>query len=168
MGVSKNRGTPKSSLLIGLFHYFHHPFWGVKSPYFWFNTHMQQKLPKTLSRNQHCNQEAIPQKKKVRLVFKPPILKKPFVTDCPLFQGETPNPPTENEAGKRSLCISLTNQWKVKANKCGCNNRFSRCFFAKGGYTPTWGKKNTTLSIVSSNKKQKFRQKKSTHTHTHW
>ncbi len=23
-----------------VFHYFLHPFWGVKSPYFWFNTHM--------------------------------------------------------------------------------------------------------------------------------
>jgi len=33
MGVSKNRGTPKSSILIGVFHYFHHPFWGY--PYFW-------------------------------------------------------------------------------------------------------------------------------------
>ena len=21
-------------------HYFHHPFWGVTTPYFWFNTHM--------------------------------------------------------------------------------------------------------------------------------
>ena len=30
---------PKSSILIGVFHYFHHPFWGF-SPYFWFNTHM--------------------------------------------------------------------------------------------------------------------------------
>ena len=35
MGVSENRGTPKSSILIGVFHYFHHPFWGVKYPYFW-------------------------------------------------------------------------------------------------------------------------------------
>ena len=25
---------PKSSILIGVFHYFHHPFWG-KHPYFW-------------------------------------------------------------------------------------------------------------------------------------
>ena len=24
-----------------VFHYFHHPFWGVKSPYFWFNIHMK-------------------------------------------------------------------------------------------------------------------------------
>ena len=32
LGVSKNRGTTKSSILIGLswiFHYFHHPFWGT-------------------------------------------------------------------------------------------------------------------------------------------
>ena len=28
MGVSKNNGTPKSPILIGVFHYFHHPFWG--------------------------------------------------------------------------------------------------------------------------------------------
>ena len=31
MGVSKNSGTPKSSILIffnRVFHYFHHPFWG--------------------------------------------------------------------------------------------------------------------------------------------
>ena len=27
MGVSKNNGTPKSSILIGVYHYFHHPFW---------------------------------------------------------------------------------------------------------------------------------------------
>ena len=25
-------------------HYFHHPFWGVKSPYFWFNTFFQLGL----------------------------------------------------------------------------------------------------------------------------
>ena len=29
MGVSKNNGTPKSSILIGFSHYFHHPFWGT-------------------------------------------------------------------------------------------------------------------------------------------
>ena len=34
MGVSKNRGTPKSSHFNRVFHYFHHPFWGF-SPYFW-------------------------------------------------------------------------------------------------------------------------------------
>ncbi len=34
MGVSKNNGTPKSSILIG-FSIVNHPFWGVKSPYFW-------------------------------------------------------------------------------------------------------------------------------------
>ena len=33
MGVSKNRGTPKSSILIG-FSIIHHPFWGF-SHYFW-------------------------------------------------------------------------------------------------------------------------------------
>ncbi len=36
MGVSKNNGIPKSSILIGfsVFHYFNHPFWGF-SPLFW-------------------------------------------------------------------------------------------------------------------------------------
>ena len=38
MGVSKNNGTPKSSILIG-FSLMTHPFWG-KTPYFWFNTHI--------------------------------------------------------------------------------------------------------------------------------
>ena len=41
VSVSKNRG--KTSQIIHfnrVFHYFHHPFWGVKSPYFWFNTHV--------------------------------------------------------------------------------------------------------------------------------
>ena len=33
MGVSKNNGTPKSSIFIG-FSIINHPFWGV-SPYFW-------------------------------------------------------------------------------------------------------------------------------------
>ena len=33
MGVSKNNGTPKSSILIG-FSLINHPFWGF-SPYFW-------------------------------------------------------------------------------------------------------------------------------------
>ena len=34
MGVSKNRGTPKSSILIG-FSIINHPFWGTGYPYFW-------------------------------------------------------------------------------------------------------------------------------------
>ena len=39
LGVSKNRGgPPKSSILIG-FSIINHPFWGVKHPYFWFDTH---------------------------------------------------------------------------------------------------------------------------------
>ncbi len=29
------------------FHYFHHPFWGVYHPYFWFNTHI---IPETNSK----------------------------------------------------------------------------------------------------------------------
>ena len=37
MGVSENSGTPKSSILMGIFHYFHHPFWGT--PIFG-NTHI--------------------------------------------------------------------------------------------------------------------------------
>ena len=38
MGVSKNNGTPKSSILYNrVFHYFHHPFWGT--PIFG-NTHI--------------------------------------------------------------------------------------------------------------------------------
>ena len=32
LGVSKNRGTPKSSILIG-FSIITYPFWGVKEPY---------------------------------------------------------------------------------------------------------------------------------------
>ena len=39
MGVSKNRGTPKSSILIG-FSIINHPFWGA--PIFG-NTHMVQE-----------------------------------------------------------------------------------------------------------------------------
>ena len=34
VGVSKNNGTPKSSILIGVFHYFHHPFCGVNTTIF--------------------------------------------------------------------------------------------------------------------------------------
>ena len=41
MGVSKNRGTPKSSILIG-FSIINHPFWGT--PIFG-NTHMIFRLP---------------------------------------------------------------------------------------------------------------------------
>ena len=33
-GVSKNNGTPKSSILIGFSIYVHHPFWGLKPPIF--------------------------------------------------------------------------------------------------------------------------------------
>ena len=40
-GLSKNSGTPKSSILIG-FSIINHPFWG-KHPYFWFNTQPQKK-----------------------------------------------------------------------------------------------------------------------------
>ena len=36
-------GFPKSSILIRVFHYFHHPFWG-KHPYVWFNTHKDTTL----------------------------------------------------------------------------------------------------------------------------
>ena len=34
MGVSKNNGTPKSSIVIG-FSIINNPFWGVYHPYFW-------------------------------------------------------------------------------------------------------------------------------------
>ena len=34
VGVSKNRGYPQIIHFNRVFHYFHHPFWGV-SPYFW-------------------------------------------------------------------------------------------------------------------------------------
>ncbi len=39
LDVSKNNGTPKSSILIG-FSINNHPFWGTRYPYFWFNTHL--------------------------------------------------------------------------------------------------------------------------------
>ena len=48
-GLGKKKVFPKMvvppnhpfiSILIGFFHYFHHPFWGV-SPYFWFNTQIE-------------------------------------------------------------------------------------------------------------------------------
>ena len=38
MDVSENRGTPKSSILIG-FSIINHPFWGIY-PYFWISTHI--------------------------------------------------------------------------------------------------------------------------------
>ena len=37
MGVSKNRGTPKSSILIGFGTIINHPFWGP-TPIFWVDT----------------------------------------------------------------------------------------------------------------------------------
>ena len=40
MDVSENNGTPKSSILIGFFHYVHHPFWGFSSIFG--NTHMDK------------------------------------------------------------------------------------------------------------------------------
>ena len=33
---------PNHPILIGVFHYFHHPFWGIY-PYFWISTHMFEK-----------------------------------------------------------------------------------------------------------------------------
>ena len=44
MGVSENRGTPKSSILIRDFHYFHHPFWG-KTHYSWKQKRINQTTP---------------------------------------------------------------------------------------------------------------------------
>ena len=46
MGVSKNNGTPKSSILIGC-SIINHPFWGVLHPYFWFNTQIEKRLLST-------------------------------------------------------------------------------------------------------------------------
>ncbi len=45
---------PNHPLKNRVFHYFHHPFWGVKSLYFWFNIHMwwwQRIVEKSLSQN---------------------------------------------------------------------------------------------------------------------
>ena len=36
---------PKSSILIRVFHEINHPFWGLKSPNFWFNTHISFPAP---------------------------------------------------------------------------------------------------------------------------
>ena len=44
IGVSKNRGTPKSSILIG-FSLINHPFWGT--PVFG-NTHMESSFPQDI------------------------------------------------------------------------------------------------------------------------
>ena len=35
---------PNHPFVHRVFHYFHHPFWGVKYPYFWFNTHISRVL----------------------------------------------------------------------------------------------------------------------------
>ena len=44
MGVSKNRGIyPQIMNFLGVFHYFHHPCWGVNTSIFWFNTHIAGK-----------------------------------------------------------------------------------------------------------------------------
>ena len=43
MGVSKNRGTPKASILIG-FSLINHPFWGFP-PYFWVDTYIYIYIP---------------------------------------------------------------------------------------------------------------------------
>ena len=47
MDVSENNGygTPKSSILVGDFHYFHHPFWGV-SLNFWKHPNIPVTFPK--------------------------------------------------------------------------------------------------------------------------
>ncbi len=46
MGVSKNNGTPKSSILIG-FSIINHPFWGF-SPYFWIHPYILGVSPSNL------------------------------------------------------------------------------------------------------------------------
>ena len=47
MGVSKNSGTPQIIHFNRVFHYFHHPFWGL-SLYFW-------KHPDGLVKNHHLD-----------------------------------------------------------------------------------------------------------------
>ena len=59
VGVSKNRGTPKSSILIG-FSIINHPFWGT--PIFG-NTHA---LPRTKTLKRLCLDEKYPIKRKIR------------------------------------------------------------------------------------------------------
>ena len=51
VGVSKNRGgkTPQIIHLFIGFANINHPFWGVKSPYFWFNTLVEPYLPNCLN-----------------------------------------------------------------------------------------------------------------------
>ena len=49
MGVSKNNGTPKSSILIG-FSIINHPFWGF-SPYFWKYPYVLLKMVQTKGPN---------------------------------------------------------------------------------------------------------------------
>ena len=44
LGVSKNRGTPKSSTLIGFSIICTHPFWGF-SPYFWKHPYLPEHHP---------------------------------------------------------------------------------------------------------------------------
>jgi len=58
MGVSKHGGFSPHIIpfLLGVFHDFHHPFWGF-SPHFWFNTQMEmtptipQRTLRTLERH---------------------------------------------------------------------------------------------------------------------
>ena len=50
MGVSKNSGTPKSSILIG-FSIINHPSWG-KHPYFWKHPYSDSLQPHWMSREQ--------------------------------------------------------------------------------------------------------------------
>ncbi len=46
---------PNHPFVHRVFHDFHHPFWGVKSPYFWFNTHMISSNLGKLSQFQDLN-----------------------------------------------------------------------------------------------------------------
>ena len=58
VGVSKNRGCfpPNHPFVHRVFHYFHHPFCGVKSPYFWFNTHVKNQSPMATVGHQFVSQ----------------------------------------------------------------------------------------------------------------
>ena len=64
MGVSKNRGTPKSSILIG-FSIVNHPFWGFFH-YFWKHPNVSDnRVNSILSHQPEFNRLFVPGKTKV-------------------------------------------------------------------------------------------------------
>ena len=56
MGVSENRGTPKSSILKG-FSVINHPFWGY--PYFWKHPYISEVVCTQVSTTSHHNIEVL-------------------------------------------------------------------------------------------------------------